>query len=54
MSSRTGAKAAPLYGKENETRVVLSQDNNLSENARAHSQANWETMLNALKEFVEK
>ena len=35
------------------TRVRLSQDNNATEEARDHSQKNWETMLGALKSFVQ-
>ena len=36
------------------TRVSLKQDNNLSEEAREHSQKNWETMLKGLKQYVEQ
>jgi len=36
------------------TRVTLEQDNNATEDARAHSQKNWEMMLGALKKFVER
>lgn len=36
------------------TRVTLEQDNNATEDARAHSQKNWETMLGGLKKFVER
>ncbi len=36
-----------------ETRVSLSQDNNLTEPAREHSEKNWGTMLAGLKRFVE-
>ena len=36
------------------TRLVLKQDNNTSEEAAQHSQANWETMLAALKRVVEE
>jgi uncharacterized protein YndB with AHSA1/START domain len=35
------------------TRVSLSQDNNSSEEAARHSQANWEKMLSGLKEVAE-
>ena len=35
------------------TQVSLSQDNDPTEEARAHSQRNWEMMLAALKEVVE-
>ena len=36
------------------TRVSLSQDNNPSQEARAHSEENWATMLSAIKKLVEK
>ncbi len=35
------------------TRVTLTQDNNPSEQARDHSQQNWEMMLAELKKYVE-
>jgi len=35
------------------TCVSLSQDNNASEEAAEHSQANWEKMLSGLKQVVE-
>ena len=35
------------------TRVSLTQDNNPSEEARAHSEKNWEMMLQGLKKLVE-
>jgi uncharacterized protein YndB with AHSA1/START domain len=38
----------------NQTRVDLAQDNNLTEEARAHSEKNWNMMLTALKAFLEK
>ena len=37
-----------------QTRVSLSQDKNSTEEARAHSQKNWETMLKGLKQYVEQ
>ena len=37
-----------------QTRVVLTQDNNPTEQARDHSEKNWTMMLSALKQFVEK
>ncbi len=40
--------------KNGGTRVTLSQDNNPSEEARKHSEKNWETMLASLKEFLEE
>jgi uncharacterized protein YndB with AHSA1/START domain len=36
------------------TRVTLEQDNNGTEEERAHSQKNWETMLGGLKKYVER
>ena len=42
-----------LSGAGDGTRVVLTQDNNASEEARLHSEKNWETMLGSLKAFVE-
>src|SRR5687767_10304730 len=36
------------------TRITLSQDNNATEEARQHSEKNWETMLAGLKELLEK
>ena len=38
----------------NQTRVSLAQDNNATEEARAHSEGNWRTMLDGLKEFLEQ
>lgn len=32
----------------------LAPDNNATEKARTHSEKNWETMLNALKKFLEQ
>ncbi len=37
-----------------ETRVYLAQDGNGSEEARLHSEKNWQGMLSGLKAFVEK
>jgi len=34
--------------------VSLSQDNNPTEEARVHSEKNWETMLVDLKQLLEK
>jgi uncharacterized protein YndB with AHSA1/START domain len=36
------------------THVSLTQDNNSSEEAAAHSRANWEKMLEGLKQVVEQ
>lgn len=35
------------------TRVALTQDRNETEQARAHSEKNWTTMLSALKKLLE-
>ena len=35
------------------TRVSLTQDNNTTEDARAHSEKNWKGMLDGLKRYVE-
>ena len=42
-----------LEERDGQTRVLLSQDNNSSEEAAEHSRENWETMLGGLKRFVE-
>jgi len=34
------------------TRVVLTQDNNATEQAREHSAKNWQQMLGGLKKYV--
>lgn len=36
-----------------QTRVVLSQNNNPTEEAKAHSEKNWSMMLAGLKKYVE-
>ncbi len=43
-----------LSGEGNQTRVILAQDNNTTEEERLHSQANWEMMLVTLKKYLEK
>jgi uncharacterized protein YndB with AHSA1/START domain len=43
-----------LSPDDNRTRVSLTQDNNPTEEARAHSEKNWKMMLEGLKKFVEK
>jgi uncharacterized protein YndB with AHSA1/START domain len=42
-----------LTPEGNHTRVSLTQDNNPTEEARAHSEKNWGMMLEGLKKFVE-
>jgi uncharacterized protein YndB with AHSA1/START domain len=36
------------------TQVSLTQDNNLTEEDREHSEKNWETMLISMKKFLEE
>lgn len=43
-----------LEGSGGDTRVSLTQDNNSDEKARAHSEKNWDTMLQGLKKYVEQ
>jgi uncharacterized protein YndB with AHSA1/START domain len=42
-----------LEGDGSDTRVSLTQDNNLDERAVEHSEKNWATMLEGLKKYVE-
>ena len=43
-----------LARKGAQTEVSLAQDNNTTEEDRAHSEKNWQTMLTGLKKYVEK
>jgi hypothetical protein len=43
-----------LAADGNRTQVNLTQDHNETEEARAHSTKNWETMLAGLKRVVEE
>ena len=43
-----------LSGAGDRTHVVLTQDNNPTEQAREHSEKNWRTMLEGLKKYVER
>ena len=43
-----------LDEEKDRTHVVLTQDNNPTEEARQHSQKNWENMLKGLKSYVEQ
>ncbi len=43
-----------LSPEGNQTKVVLTQDHNASEEERAHSEQNWAMMLAGLKKFVEE
>ena len=42
-----------LSGDGERTQVALEQDNNASDEARAHSEENWKAMLEGLKGLVE-
>jgi uncharacterized protein YndB with AHSA1/START domain len=42
-----------LTGEGDRTRVMLAQDNNPSEDARAHAEQNWNAMLGGLKKHLE-
>jgi uncharacterized protein YndB with AHSA1/START domain len=43
-----------LSADGNHTQVSLVQDNNATEDARAHSERNWKSMLAALKKYIEQ
>ncbi len=43
-----------LAEQPNGTRVCLSQDNNATDQAREHSEKNWNLMLEGLKNLLEK
>ena len=43
-----------LSGEGDHTHMSLTQDNNLTEQARDHSETNWGIMLTALKSFLEQ
>ncbi len=43
-----------LSPEGNQTEVSLSQDNNPTEEAREHSEKNWEMMLAGLKKYLEQ
>lgn len=43
-----------LTGDKTTTSVSLTQDKNVTEEAREHSEKNWQGMLEGLKNFVEK
>lgn len=42
-----------LSGEEGQTTVTLTQDKNESEEARQHSEENWQMMLESLKKLLE-
>ena len=43
-----------LEAKDRSTQLTVSQDNNDSEEAREHSEKNWETVLQTMKRLLEK
>ncbi|HEU5289107.1 MAG TPA: SRPBCC domain-containing protein [Cyclobacteriaceae bacterium] len=43
-----------LSAKGNQTQVLLSQDNNPTEEAQKHSEKNWGMMLSGLKKILEE
>ncbi len=43
-----------LSTEGNKTRIVLTQDNSPTEQAREHSERNWNAMLADLKKFLEE
>lgn len=43
-----------LSGNGNKTTVSLSQDGNVTEEAREHSEKNWNMMLDGLRKLLEK
>jgi len=43
-----------LSAEGNQTQLSLTQDNNATEEARAHSEKNWGMMLAAMKKFLEQ
>jgi hypothetical protein len=42
-----------LMEKEGETEVTILQDNNGSEEEKAHSEANWKVVLEGMKKLLE-
>jgi uncharacterized protein YndB with AHSA1/START domain len=43
-----------LSDEDDRTRVLLTQDNNLNEDERLHSENNWGMILTALKKYLEQ
>ena len=43
-----------LSPENNQTKIILSQDKNATEEERDHSKQNWEMMLGAIKNLVEE
>ncbi|HET9946487.1 MAG TPA: SRPBCC domain-containing protein [Patescibacteria group bacterium] len=42
-----------LTSEDNKTKVVLTQDNNASEDEKSHSESNWQMMLENFKKIAE-
>jgi uncharacterized protein YndB with AHSA1/START domain len=42
-----------LTAEGKDTRITLTQENNKTQEAKAHSEKNWQMMLDALKKFLE-
>jgi hypothetical protein len=43
-----------LSGQGGQTTLTLTQDNNETEEAREHSEKNWQMMLEGLKKLLER
>jgi hypothetical protein len=43
-----------LLSEGNKTHITLEQDNNMNEEAKSHSEKNWDMMLKSLKSLLEK
>lgn len=43
-----------LVAKDGKTEVTITQDNNASEEEKAHSEQNWRQMLDGLKKLLER
>lgn len=46
--------AYELSPDDNGTKLTVTQDNILSQESKAHSQKNWEMVLEKIKELLEK
>ena len=42
-----------LSGKGDSTEVMITQDNNATEDEKAHSEKNWQTVLKSMKDLLE-
>ena len=43
-----------LAPEGNATKLTITQDNNANEKSKEHSESNWETVLQSMKEMLEK